>query len=59
MTSLAELRQTLLTDTEVKTEYDRLGPTFAVVGAVADARQALGSNDEAASSPDQTGEHAR
>ena len=42
MTSLAELRQKLLTDPEVKAEYDRLGPIFAVVGEVIEGRQAAG-----------------
>lgn len=39
MTSLAKLRQELLADPEVKAEYDRLGPIFAVVGEVIEARQ--------------------
>jgi ribosome-binding protein aMBF1 (putative translation factor) len=42
MTSLAKLRRTLLTDPEVKAEYDRLGPIFAVVGEMIEARQAAG-----------------
>lgn len=42
MTSLAKLRRNLLTDPEVKAEYDRLGPIFAVVGEMIDARQAAG-----------------
>jgi len=42
MTSLAKLRQKLLTDPEVKAEYDRLGPVFAVVGEMIEARQAAG-----------------
>jgi ribosome-binding protein aMBF1 (putative translation factor) len=42
MTSLARLRKTLLTDPEVKAEYDRLGPIFAVVGEMIEARQASG-----------------
>ena len=42
MTSLAKLRQKLLTDPEVKAEYDRLGPIFAVVGEMIAARQAAG-----------------
>ena len=42
MTSLAKLRQNLLTDPEVKAEYDRLGPIFAVVGEMIEARQAAG-----------------
>ena len=41
MTSLAKLRQ-LLTDPEVKAEYDRLGPIFAVIGEMVEARQAAG-----------------
>ncbi len=42
MTSLAKLKQKLLTDPEVKAEYDRLGPIFAVVGEMIEARQAAG-----------------
>lgn len=42
MTSLAKLRQKLLTDPDVKAEYDRLGPIFAVVGEMIEARQAAG-----------------
>jgi len=42
MTSLAKLRRKLLTDPEVKAEYDRLGPIFAVVGEMIEARRAAG-----------------
>jgi ribosome-binding protein aMBF1 (putative translation factor) len=42
MTSLAKLREELLTDPEVKAEYDRLGPIFAVVGEMVEARQKTG-----------------
>jgi len=42
MTSLAKLRQKLLTDPEVKAEYDRLGPIHAVVGEMIEARQTAG-----------------
>ncbi|HUZ11887.1 MAG TPA: helix-turn-helix transcriptional regulator [Caulobacteraceae bacterium] len=42
MTSLAKLRRNLLTDPEVKAAYDRLGPIFAVVGEMIEARQAAG-----------------
>ena len=42
MTSLAKLRRKLLTDPEVKAEYDRLGPIFAVVGEMIEARLAAG-----------------
>lgn len=42
MTSLAKLRQNLLTDPEVKAEYERLGPIFAVVGEMIEARRAAG-----------------
>jgi len=42
MTSLAKLRRTLLTDPEVKAEYNRLGPILAVVGEMIEARQAAG-----------------
>ncbi len=42
MTSLAKLRERLLTEPEVQAEYDRLGPIFAVVGKMVEARQAAG-----------------
>ncbi len=42
MTSLANLRSKLLTDPDVKAEYDRLGPIFAVVGEMIEARQEAG-----------------
>jgi ribosome-binding protein aMBF1 (putative translation factor) len=42
MTSLAKLRRDLLKDPEVRAEYDRLGPIFAVVGEMVEARPAAG-----------------
>ena len=42
MTSLAVLKRRLLTDPEVRAEYDRLGPIFAVVDEMIEARQAAG-----------------
>jgi ribosome-binding protein aMBF1 (putative translation factor) len=42
MTSLANLRSKLLTDPDVKAEYERLGPIFAVVGEMIEARQEAG-----------------
>ena len=42
MTSLAKLRQNLLCDPEVKAEYDRLGPIFAVVDVMIAARRTAG-----------------
>jgi ribosome-binding protein aMBF1 (putative translation factor) len=42
MTSLAKLRRDLLKDPEVRAEYNRLGPIFAVVGEMVEARQAAG-----------------
>jgi ribosome-binding protein aMBF1 (putative translation factor) len=42
MTSLAKLRRDLLKDPEARAEYDRLGPIFAVVGEMVEARQAAG-----------------
>ena len=42
MTSLAKLRQNLLYDPEVKAEYDRLGPIFAVVDEMIAARRTAG-----------------
>jgi transcriptional regulator with XRE-family HTH domain len=42
VTSLAKLRQKLLTDPEFKAEYDRLGPILTVVGEMIEARRAAG-----------------
>jgi len=42
MTSLDKLRSKLLSDPEVKAEYDRLGPIFALVGELIEARQEAG-----------------
>lgn len=42
MTSLGKLKERFLTDPEVKAEYDRLGPIFAVVGEMIEARQDAG-----------------
>lgn len=42
MTKLADLREQLLQDPEVKAEYDRLGPVYEVVGALIDARHEAG-----------------
>jgi ribosome-binding protein aMBF1 (putative translation factor) len=41
-TRLAKLRRKLLTDPRVQAAYDRLGPIFAVVGEMVDARLAAG-----------------
>lgn len=42
MTSLAKLRERLLSAPEVKAEYERLGPIYALVGAMVDARHEAG-----------------
>lgn len=42
MTSLAKLRERLLTNADVKAEYDRLGPIYDLVGAMVEARHAAG-----------------
>lgn len=42
MTSLATLRDQILSDPEALAEYERLGPIFAVVGEMVDARQSAG-----------------
>jgi ribosome-binding protein aMBF1 (putative translation factor) len=42
MTSLDKLRSKLLSDPQVKAEYDRLGPVFALVGELIEARQEAG-----------------
>lgn len=42
MTSLSDLKKELLKDAEVASEYERLGPIYAVVGEMIDARQSAG-----------------
>lgn len=42
MTNLATLRGRLLDDPDVRAEYDRLGPIFAVVGQMVEARREAG-----------------
>ena len=42
MTDLATLRTRLLSDPDVKAEYDRLGPIYAVVDEMIEARQLAG-----------------
>ena len=42
MTSLAELKERLMTDPEVRTEYERLGPVYELVGAMVEARREAG-----------------
>ena len=42
MTSLAKLQERLLASPEVKAEYDRLGPVYALVGVLIDARHEAG-----------------
>jgi ribosome-binding protein aMBF1 (putative translation factor) len=42
MTNLASLRDVILSDPEANAEYERLGPIFAVVGEMVDARQSAG-----------------
>lgn len=42
MTSLAKLKDRLLASPEVKAEYDRLGPVYALVGAMVEARHEAG-----------------
>lgn len=42
MTSLASLRDQILSDPEANAEYERLGPIFAVVGEMVDARRSAG-----------------
>ena len=46
MTSLAKLRERLLSSPEVKAEYDRLGPIYALVGTMVDARHEAGLTQE-------------
>ncbi len=42
MTSLAKLKQRLVTSPEVKAEYERLDPIYALIGAMVAARHATG-----------------
>ena len=42
MTSLATLRDQILSDPQAQAEYERLGPIYAVVGEMVDARQSAG-----------------
>ncbi len=46
MTSLADLKKRLLASPDVKAEYDRLGPVYALVGAMVEARHAAGLTQE-------------
>ncbi len=39
MIDVASLRTKLLSDPEVKAEYERLGPAYSVVGEMTEARQ--------------------
>lgn len=46
MTSLSKLRERLLSSPEVKAEYDRLGPVYALVGTMVEARHEAGLTQE-------------
>lgn len=46
MTSLAKLKDRLLASPAVKDEYDRLGPVYALVGVMVEARHAAGLTQE-------------
>lgn len=46
MTSLAKLKERLLASPEVKAEYERLGPVYALVGAMVEARHEVGLTQE-------------
>jgi ribosome-binding protein aMBF1 (putative translation factor) len=46
MTSLVKLKQRLLTNSGVQAEYDRLGPVYALVGAMVEARHQAGLTQE-------------
>lgn len=46
MTSLAKLKERLLAVPEVRAEYERLGPVYALVGAMVEARHAAGLTQE-------------
>lgn len=40
--NLAELKDKMLADPEVKAEYDRLGPVFDLIGEIVEARHESG-----------------
>ena len=42
MISFADLKKKMLANPEVATEYERLGPVYALVGAMVEARHAAG-----------------
>ena len=42
MISLTDVKDQLLKDPKVKTEYDRLGPVYQLVGAMVEARHDAG-----------------
>ena len=46
MTSLAKLKERRLSSPEVKAEYDRLGPIYALVATMVDARHEAGLTQE-------------
>lgn len=46
MTSLAKLRERLPSSPEVNAEYDRLGPVYALVGTMVEARHEAGLTQE-------------
>ncbi|MBB3612571.1 ribosome-binding protein aMBF1 (putative translation factor) [Rhizobium sp. BK602] len=46
MTSLAKLKERLLANPDVRSEYDRLGPVYALVGAMVEARHEAGLTQE-------------
>jgi ribosome-binding protein aMBF1 (putative translation factor) len=46
MTGLAELRERLLQDPDVRAEYDRLGPVYELVCALVEARHEAGLSQQ-------------
>jgi ribosome-binding protein aMBF1 (putative translation factor) len=46
MTSLVKLKERLVTNPGVQAEYDRLGPIYALVGAMVEARHQAGLTQE-------------
>jgi ribosome-binding protein aMBF1 (putative translation factor) len=46
MTSLAKLKERLVTNPGVQAEYDRLGPLYALVSAMVEARHQAGLTPE-------------
>jgi len=51
MATIAKLRERLLKTPEVKKEYDRLGPVYALVGAAPERRHEAGLTQQTRPTP--------